>query len=239
MDLYKVTSFKYRAAETAAVILPPILLFFCALWEVQGTAFAAGLVLVVSILPFFADFEHSKPRPRDMVPIAVLSTIAALGRTMFAAIPSFNPASAVVLITGISLGPQAGFLSGALAALASNMLLGQGPWTPWQMYAWGMIGFVGGLFQRAGLFKKPFFLYAFGFFSGILFGWFMDLYYVIGFIKPLTSGAIIASFAASAFMDVTHGLSTVLFLVLLKKTWCQKLSRLKMKYGICGGHANG
>lgn len=225
--------FIYRVAEGAAVILPPFLLLAIAYYEVPSTAFLGGFILVAALLTFFVEFENSAPRPRDMAPIAVMSAIAALGRALFSVIPSFTPSSAIILITGISLGPQAGFLTGALSALASNMVLGQGPWTPWQMYAWGMIGFTGGYLNRAGFFKKRLFLYGFGMLSGILFGWFMNLQYLIGYVKPITWGAVITSFAASAVMDVTHGSSVVLFLILLRNPWCRKLDRLKKKYGIC------
>ena len=232
MELREVKRFRYRMTEGAAVVLPPFLLFIMAYYEAPFTALLSGLILVTALIPFFAEFEISRPRPRDMVPIAVMSAIAALGRALFSVIPSFTPSSAIVLITGISLGPQAGFLTGALSALASNMVLGQGPWTPWQMYAWGMIGFVGGCMNRAGFFQKRWFLYSFGMLSGILFGWFMNLQYLMGYVKPITWGAVVASFATSAVMDVTHGTSVVLFLALLRKPWCRKLDRLKQKYGI-------
>lgn len=233
MELRDVKCLKYKVAEGAAVILPPFLLFILAYYEVPFTALLSCLILVAALFPFFAEFEDSRPRPRDMVPIAVMSAIAALGRVLFAAVPSFTPSSAVVLITGISLGPEAGLLTGALSALASNMALGQGPWTPWQMYAWGMIGFIGGSLHRAGCFKRRWILYIFGMLSGILFGWFMNLQYLIGYVKPITLGAVLTSFGASAVMDVTHGASVVLFLLLLYKPWCKKLDRLKKKYGIC------
>ena len=90
------------------------------------------------------------------MPIAVLSVIGALGRAVFAVIPSFNPNSAVVIIAGMQFGPLAGFLTGSLSALASNMLLGQGPWTLWQMTAWGMMGCFAGemcIRDRAGAFS--------------------------------------------------------------------------------------
>ena len=111
------------------------------------------VVLILEQIPFFIAFEMKKPKPRDLMPIAVLSVIGALGRAVFAAIPSFNPNSAVVIIAGMQFGPLAGFLTGSLSALASNMLLGQGPWTLWQMTAWGMMGCFAGVFQRTGIFK--------------------------------------------------------------------------------------
>lgn len=232
MEIYDKRRKRYIVYEGAAVILPPLLLVYLTLTEAAYTAVLSCLILGIALVPFFAGFENSRPRPRDMVPIAVLSAIAALGRTIFATIPSFNPVSAVVMIAGMQFGAQAGFLTGALSALASNMMLGQGPWTPWQMYAWGMLGFVAGLFEKKGLFRKRMILYGYGFVSGILFGWFMNLWYLIGYVKPITWAAVITSCISSAAMDVTHGGSTVLFLLLLEKTWSRKLKRLKKKYGI-------
>ena len=113
------------------------------------------VVLILVQIPFFIAFEMKKPKPRDLMPIAVL------------------------IIAGMQFGPLAGFLTGSLSALASNMLLGQGPWTLWQMTAWGMMGCFAGVFQRTGIFKHRGLLYSYGFLSGILFGWFMNLHYLI------------------------------------------------------------
>ncbi|MDD3403228.1 MAG: ECF transporter S component [Hespellia sp.] len=195
----------------------------------------SAIILIVILALFFRSFERQKPRPRDIVPIAVMSAIGALGRVLFAAIPSFKPTSAVVIITGIQFGPLAGFLTGALSALASNMFLGQGPWTPWQMVAWGLIGFFAGMFQRKNWFRYRGVLYGFGMLSGILFGWLMNAWYLVGYVNPITWQAIVVSYSASAVMDVTHGLATVIFLFALEKPWGRKLHRLKIKYGIFDG----
>lgn len=233
MELHKVGRMQRKIRKGAAVILPPFLLVYLALSEEAYTAALSCLILGVSLVPFFQSFEHSKPRPRDMVPIAVMSTIAALGRTLFAAIPGFNPVSAVVMIAGMYFGSQAGFLAGALSALASNLFLGQGPWTPWQMYAWGMIGFTAGLMKEKGVFRFRWMMYGFGFMSGILFGWFMNLYYLIGYVHPVTLGAFLTACVSSAWMDAAHGASTLIFLLLLERPWGKKLIRLQKKYGIC------
>lgn len=190
------------------------------------------VLLILVQLPFFITFEMKKPKPRDLMPIAVLSVIGALGRAVFAVIPSFNPNSAVVIIAGMQFGPLAGFLTGSLSALASNMLLGQGPWTLWQMAAWGMMGCFAGVFQRMSVFKYRIILYSYGFLSGILFGWFMNLQYLIGYVYPLTMGAVIAACVASFTFDLAHGISTLIFLALLERPWGKKLKRLKLKYGI-------
>lgn len=192
-------------------------------------------IILITIALFFHSFERQKPRPRDIVPIAVMSAIGALGRVLFAAIPNFKPTSAVVIITGMQFGPLAGFMTGALSALASNMFLGQGPWTPWQMIAWGFMGFFAGIFQKKNWFQHRMFLYGFGMISSILFGWIMNFWYVIGYVNPITWQGILIAYGASAVMDITHGVSTVIFLLLLEKSWGKKLNRLKVKYGIYDG----
>ena len=104
------------------------------------------LFLIVSAIPFFLVFDKKKPQARDMVPIAVMAAIAVVGRTVFEIIPlpNFKPCSAIIIITAVSFGPEAGFLTGALTALVSNFIFGQGPWTPFQMLAWGLIGLFAG-----------------------------------------------------------------------------------------------
>ena len=107
-----------------------------------------GLVfLLVSSVPFFLVFDRKKPQARELVPIAVMAAIAVVGRTVFEIVPlpNFKPCSAVIIITAVSFGPEAGFLTGALTALVSNFIFGQGPWTPWQMFTWGLVGFLAGL----------------------------------------------------------------------------------------------
>ena len=81
--------------------------------------------------------------------VATLAALAALGRIAFAPIPNVKPTTDIVLLTGYALGGAPGFAVGAVAALASNVFFGQGPWTPWQMCAWGVVGVGGALLARA------------------------------------------------------------------------------------------
>lgn len=210
----------------------PVFLVWMAVCHIPYSAVVSLLAVLLALVPFFWQFERSRPRPRDLVPIAVMSAIGALSRAAFAALPSFKPTSAIVIITGMQFGPQAGFLTGALSAFASNMFLGQGPWTPWQMYAWGMIGFMSGVLGKRQILNKQWVLLGFGMAAGVLFGWFMNLQYIVSYVNTMDMKAVLLSYAASAPMDITHGVSTVLFLLLLAKPWGKKLKRLKIKYGI-------
>ena len=113
---------------------------------------------------------------------------------MFGPIPDFKPVSAIAIIAGATLGRRNGFMVGALAALTSNFFFGQGMWTPWQMYAWGLVGYIGGALAHAGAFgradgtvRMPALL-AYGFASGLLYGVVINAYDIIGFCSTAHVG---------------------------------------------------
>jgi uncharacterized membrane protein len=94
-------------------------------------------------------YERARPSARMVAVVATLAALAALGRDAFVALPDVKPITAMTLVVGYALGPLAGFTVGALGMLASNVLLGQGPYTPWQMAAWGLVGLAGAALGRA------------------------------------------------------------------------------------------
>lgn len=114
------------------------------------------LFLLASAIPFILVFDKKKPQARELVPIAVMAAIGVVGRTVFEIIPlpNFKPCSAIIIITAVAFGPEAGFLTGALTGFVSNFIFGQGPWTPWQMFTWGLVGFLAGILKNAGVFEK-------------------------------------------------------------------------------------
>ena len=223
-----------RIAQPAVFALAALLLVLTALLQIDQPALVSMAIVVLAMVPFFLRFERSRPRPRDIVPVVVLAVIAALGRAIFVFVPNFQPVTAIVILTGIVFGPQAGFLCGALSALGSNMFLGQGPWTPWQMLCWGVIGYVAGALQRTRLFRSDWIVCAFGFVFSLLYGWALDAYYIIGFIRPVTWSSSLTVFAMSAFFDVSHAVSTVVCLALLLRPWRRKLLRIRRKFGLIG-----
>lgn len=95
-------------------------------------------------------YERSQPTARVLALVATLAALAALGRVAFAAVPNVKPTTDIVLIAGFALGGAPGFMVGAVAALTSNVFFGQGPWTPWQMAAWGAVGIGGAVLYRVG-----------------------------------------------------------------------------------------
>ena len=112
------------------------------------------LILVYTMFPFFMVFEKRKPKAREIVMIGMLSALTVCGNLLSVGVLPIQMGTAMVIISGISFGPEAGFLVGALARFISNFFQGQGPWTPWQMFCWGLLGFLAGLvFNKVDLDK--------------------------------------------------------------------------------------
>ncbi len=214
-----------RAAVLAA-------LAFGAVAQFDQTALLSLGVVVGALVVFFARFETSKPALRQIMPTVVLAALAAAGRILFAALPDFKPVSAIAIVAGAAFGRQAGFMVGALAALVSNLFFGQGPWTPWQMYAWGLIGYFAGVLADRGAFEKRPVLYVYGFAAPLLYGFLLNSYYIVGFVHPLTWQTALLAYGAGLPFDLVHGAATVVFLAILYQPWRKKLDRIKRKYGI-------
>lgn len=192
------------------------------------------LTLFVIMFPFFARFERKELDSRGIVLIAILAAIAAVSRVPFAALPSVQPTSFVIIMAAIVFGAETGFLVGAIAALVSNLFLGQGPWTPWQMFSWGMMGLSAGLLKDWLWARRRLLILPFGFIWGFLFGWIMDLWYVVGFGENITIGIVLAGMASSFYFDLAHALSNLFFLYVFGTRWKTILERFKVKYGLLG-----
>lgn len=219
--------------EAVAIALVPAVLVACAATGIEQTALLSFAVVLIALGLFFAGFEASRPRMRDIMPVAVLAALAAAGRILFAPFPDFKPVSAIAIIAGVAFGRRSGFMVGSLAALVSNFFFGQGPWTPWQMYAWGLVGYLAGLIAQTGAFRKSSAcLYAYGFVSGLMYGVILNLWSIIGFFHPQDFGQFVAVYAAALPFDVVHGVATVVFLLALYAPWRRKLERVKRKYGL-------
>lgn len=191
------------------------------------------IMLIITISPFFIVFEKKELKAEEMVIISMLSAIAAIGRVPFAAIPGVQPTSFVIIMSGLSLGGNTGFMVGSTAALVSNMLLGQGPWTPWQMFAWGMMGFTASLFKDTKFMKSIMGRSIFGAIWGFLFGLIMNLWGVLYLDSSILNWKIyLASCIASFKFDLNHVISNVVFISLFSNSWIKILDRVKVKYGL-------
>lgn len=190
------------------------------------------IAVIGTLLLFFSVFEQSAVSAERVVLIAVLSALSAAGRVVFASIPSVQPSSFIIIMTGAVFGGRMGFMTGAVTALASNLVLGQGPWTPWQMFCWGMMGLLSGLAARPIKRNMPFRL-AYGFLWGFIFGWVMNLWFIFaGYMGDINWTAVGAAYVASFFFDLAHAASNLVLLLFFGNLFIRKLERVNVKYGL-------
>lgn len=186
----------------------------------------------LSCLPFYFSFEKHQTKTAELVIVAVLITIAVVGRLAFAALPGMSPVTAIAAIAGMYFGAAAGFLTGSLSAIVSNVLFGQGPWTPFQMLAWGMTGYFGGVLGKRNLLSQRWQLVVYGFFSGMAFSFIMDIWTVLSIGEPFLWSRYLAVLVTAAPFTLIYGVSNAVFLVFLKDPIGKRLARIKKKYGI-------
>ena len=196
--------------------------------------FISLLIILEAMIPFCVGFESRKPKARELVILSVLCAIVVAGRAAFSMLPAFKPVVALVIITGVCFGGETGFLVGSITAFVSNFIFGQGPWTPWQMFALGIVGFIAGIvFGKGFLRKTKVSLCVFGFLSiMIVYGGIMNPATVIMSQSEITWEMIIASCIMGVPFDLIHALSTVFFLWFISEPMIEKLERIKVKYGL-------
>lgn len=196
--------------------------------------FVSLLIICETFVPFAALFEGKKPSAKKIVVLSVLCAAAVGGRAAFFMLPQFKPTAAVVVISGVCFGGEAGFLVGAVSGFVSNIFFGQGPWTPWQMFGFGIIGFFAGVFFKHGFLKKNrLSLSVFGFFSTlVLYGVIMNVATVIMWQSNINFNMILSSCVMGLPFDLVHAASSAFFLWFISDPMTEKLERIKIKYGI-------
>lgn len=221
------------------LILSAGLVPFTVLWNIinqnERNFYLSSLMMVIyTIAVFLSAFERRRPQAREIVVISVLVALAVTGRMAFFMIPQFKPVAAIVILSGVCLGGEIGFVVGAMTGFVSNFFFGQGPWTPWQMLAFGIIGFLSGALTQKGLLKKKklnLCLFG-GFATFFIYGGIMNPVSVIMFTAKPTWQAFIAAYISGFWFDLIHSMATVIFLWILAIPMLQKLERIKKKYGL-------
>ncbi|MBQ8640193.1 MAG: ECF transporter S component [Lachnospiraceae bacterium] len=184
-------------------------------------------VAVLAVLLFLTGFERKIVGSRRMVIVAVMTALCIAGRF----IPLFKPVTTLTILTAMYLGGEAGFLVGALAALLSNFYFGQGPWTPFQMLAWGMIGLLAGFLAKP-LKKSRAFLLVFGVLSGAVFSFIMDIWTILWYNGSFQLERYLPVLVTAIPHTVMYAVSNFLFLWMFAKPFGEKLERVKVKYGV-------
>ena len=233
-----------RVSLILILVAIPLVIFFGIFFLNDRSSVFIGLCIIcLAMLPFAMVFEERKPQAREILLIAVMAAIAVVGRMAFFMVPQFKPVTAIVIIAGIGLGAEAGFLTGAIGGFVSNFFFGQGPWTPWQMFAFGIIGFIAGVvFNRKGSKRnrgkhwERMHLLGLCIYGGIatffIYGLIMDVASVLNFSKEFTWEALAAVLISGIPFNLIHGVSTIVFLFFLARPMERKLDRIKKKYGI-------
>lgn len=194
----------------------------------------ACLILLFAFSAMLLRLERRHVRAREMVILAIMTALAVTGRAAFFLLPQVKPSAAVIILAGALLGAEPGFLVGAMTGFVSNFFFGQGPWTPFQMFGFGLVGLLAGLiFKR--LPKNRFCFAIYGALSVFfLYGLCVNLgaFLTAAPVGELSFGAFAAVLASAVWFDFAHAASTAVFLFLLARPFTAKLLRIRKKYGV-------
>ena len=236
------TPLEKRKLHKRTVIATLLILLLIPLTLFVGVYYFAGqkyyfislLILLECMLPFFLIFEGRKPQARELVLIAVLVALNVAGRAAFFMLPEFKPVVAMTILAGVAFGGETGFLVGAMTMLVSNMLFSQGPWTPWQMFAMGIIGWLAGILYRKGVLRRSkLSLCIFGVIaSTVVFGGIMNPASALMWSNTINWKIIMSYYITGIPVDLVRAVATFVFLWLGAEPMLEKLDRIKVKYGL-------
>lgn len=191
---------------------------------------AALSCAVIIILGYFLCFELKKPSVQRIMPIVILVALGSVGRIVFAFIPQVQPTTVIVIIAGAALGPADGFMTGALCALVSNVIMGQGPWTPFQMIAWGIVGALAGLISKMKYGATLPVMTVYSAIAAFMYSILVDVYTVTTFWEGMTVNYALTIFSAGMVFNVSHMIGNVIFMLILFVPFNHMLKRVKLKY---------
>lgn len=213
------------------LLIPTVVIGGTVIFADRQYAWISLCVAILSCVPFFLRFEHSETDTKRMILIACMTALSVLGRIAFAPIPAFKPVTAMVVITAMYFGGEAGFLVGSLSAVISNFYFGQGPWTPFQMFSWGILGLFAGMIAEP-LKKKKLVLILYGIVSGILYSFLMDIWTVLWEDGFFNFSRYLAALASAVPFTAVYAVSNVVFLLLFAGPIGKILDRIKTKYAL-------
>ncbi|MEG3068937.1 MAG: ECF transporter S component [Syntrophaceticus schinkii] len=225
---------KRRILFVIGLLVAVVVLFWIGIVLYKDRAYnlISIILMVLACVPFYTAYEKKEGDIRRMVIVATMTALAVVGRFVFAPVPYFKPVTAIVIITAIYLGSEAGFLVGSLSAIISNIFFGQGPWTPFQMVAWGVIGLIAGIPPMKRFIKTKPGLIIYGILSGILFSAIMDIWTVLSYDGTFSWARYLAAQIMAIQVTITYAISNVVFLLIGMKPIGTKLERIQIKHRI-------
>ncbi|WP_057976142.1 ECF transporter S component [Caloramator mitchellensis] len=216
--------------------IPILLIFMFIIITVLLTNYRVGIDKLITfsavfiIIFFLLLFELKQTNVRKMAIISTLATLGGMLRIPFAIIPGLQPTTFIISVSGYTLGPTEGFIVGSIAAFISNFFLGHGPWTLWQMLGWGLCGLFFGWMKKIKLNR-----YFFALFCGLwgyIYGIILDMWYVVGFIKPISFYAIILGIIGSFPFDTMHAAGNVLLSLTFADKFINIINRFTTRFEV-------
>lgn len=212
------------------ILIPALVIAGALVYPERSYAIVSLAVALLACVPFFISFEKTSST-RRLVMLAVMTALSVAGRFIFAPIPFFKPVTAMVVIAGMYFGAEFGFLTGALSAVISNFYFGQGAWTPFQMFSWGIIGFFAGILSSQ-LVRSKIILIIYGSLAGVIYSLIMDIWTVLWMDGMFNPARFSAAVITALPVTLKYVISNMIFLIILAPLFGKKIERLKQKYGI-------
>lgn len=222
-----------KISFTLSVFVVLILILLTFNKNIQNNfALISTLGVIFLLFLSYLYYEKSAIGTKEIAVIATLSAFAAVSRMVFAPFPNVKPITFVVAVSGYVFGPFAGFVIGNASAFISNIFFGQGPWTPWQMFSWGLVGALSGIWgknsKNASVLKFSIICFLYGF----MFDWIMNMWTVISFVKPVTVKSIIITYASGLTFDILHAGGSFIFSMIFYESFKKVLLRYKKRIDI-------
>ena len=200
-------------AATATLLLA----IYAPAWLGRGPNWGLVVMLITGliIIAVFYEFETRKISSKEIALISMMGTLSAISRIPFAPIPNVQPATFIIICTGYVFGPMAGFMTGALTAIISNMFLGHGPWTLFQIFGFGLAGVIPGILPHSRTYIWM--LTVFGLIWGYFYGAIVNIWFWASLIYPLTWQTFLLSMLNSVWFDTMHAIANMVFMLVLGK----------------------
>ncbi|HHV72187.1 MAG TPA: ECF transporter S component [Clostridia bacterium] len=223
---------KIKIFSAICYLLIALILIMVVLGTITNYYLSALFILIFSIIPILLRVETKQVNSKEVALIAMLVTVASVLRIPFSAIPSLQPVTFIVIITGIVFGKDLGFVTGAATALVSNFFLGHGPWTPWQMFAWGGAGYLSGCLEKLSLFRSKAFTLIYFFVWGYLYSWIINIWFWFAYTYPPNLKSFILTNSFSFVFDTIHAVGNLVFALIFYQDLVNILKKFKLKYNL-------
>jgi len=191
-----------------------------------------SLILLLTLVALTVTLiERSRLTLPQISLIALLAALIGVTRIPVAAIPNVQVATALIICSGLAFGTRAGLLVGFLTPIISNLALGHGPWTLWQMLAWGLCGMISGLPFVQNLARPGWKLGLYGLLWGFGFGWINNIWIWLTLIQELSPASFVATcIVSSAAIDLIHGLNNLLILTFFSPAILRIMNRYRPRF---------